>query len=271
MMRRRDVIGSLGATAVAWPLVSCGLDEKPQGRVYYASPNLFADGFAGYDHEPERVAVGQLIERYGIRNKRVLSLGGGSVFEERWFATLAGNQLTVIDIDEHKSAEPLLKTATPGPMKYIVGDALDTEVDEHDVLYASGFTPDEMRRREIVAPAIPRGRHAQQWRLSWEPFHPAFMRHTRKLTPGGLMIVQSIGYSIDADYHPRYVLACRQQLIRNGLRLIELWRFKLTRGVMLYVAQKEGGQPPPMQTPLTTFHGRATVREPIERIYPKAS
>ena len=109
---------------------------------------------------------------------------------------------------------------------------------------------------------------ARYWEPAWDPFHPALFRYTRKLTPGGLMVVQSIGYSLDAKGHPNYIPAVERQLTENGLRLLELWRFTKLPGVMLYVAQKNGGERPPMQTPFTTFHGQTEIQSPIERVYP---
>jgi hypothetical protein len=268
-MRRREFLCAASA-AIALPIaargqIAAGHEPTPSHRTYYVSPHIFAEQFPDFNHESHRIAIGQLIERYGIRNKRLLSLGGGSVFEERWFVTLGANALTVIDIDEHKSAESRLRTGEPGPMKYIVGDALNFDAGEHDVLYLSSFTPDEMRRYDFIAPKDGPRRF---WRIEWDPFHPAVMQHASRLTPGGLMIVQSIGYSLDAVGHPQYIPACQRQLAENGFDLIELWRFQKTVGVMLYVAQKRGGQRPPLQAPLTAFHSRAAAREPIERLYP---
>ncbi len=262
-MLRREFIIALSATAAAWPLAVRA--QEPKHRIYHAPANLFAEQYTDYNFGPIRIAMGQLIDRYGIRNKRVLALGAGSCFEEQYFVELGNNQLTVVDIDENKSAEYALKLADPGPMGYIIGDALDFDPDEYNVFYASGFTPDEMRRYAMVAPE---GRMPRFWRLEWDPFHPAFMRYANKLSPGGLFIVQSIAYSIDALAHKQYLPACHRQLAASGLRMLELWRFKTSTGVMLYVAQKDGGEKPPMQTPLLTFHGQADLREPIERIYP---
>ena len=42
--------------------------------------------------------MGQLIDRYGIHNKRVIALSAGSCFEEQYFVKLGDNQLTVVDI-----------------------------------------------------------------------------------------------------------------------------------------------------------------------------
>jgi hypothetical protein len=253
-------------------------------RGYRVPPNLFAAEFPDYDHDIYRRAIGELIDRYDIRNKRVLALGAGSAFEEHWFAER--NELTVIDIDEHGSAETALRAAPPGAMRYIVGDVLTVDAGEHDVLYASGFTPDEKRRRDIISRSVglvtgwnryfrfaiaalgaSAIRHAP-WPLWRNPFHPGMMRHARRLTPGGLMIVQSIGYSLDAKAHRFYIPACRLHLALHGMRLLELWRFARLPGVMLYVAQKRNGPLPPMKSPLTLFHARAAEREPIERIYP---
>jgi hypothetical protein len=227
---------------------------------------LFAAEFPDYDHDIYRRAIGELIDRYDIRNKRVLALGAGSAFEEHWFAEC--NELTVIDIDEHGSAETALRAAPPGAMRYIVGDALTVDAGEHDVLYASGFTPDEKRRREIIWGKPERERPRRCWPLWRNPFHPGMMRQARSLSPGGLMIIQSIGYSLDAKAHRFYILACRLHLALHGMRLLELWRFARLVGVMLYVAQKKGGARPSMKSPLTLFHARAATREPIERIYP---
>jgi hypothetical protein len=236
-------------------------------RCYRVPPDLFAAQFPDYDHDRHRLAIGELIDRYDIRNKRVLALGSASAFEERWFVELGDNELTIIDIDEHGSAEQMLQSAPPGRMRYIVGDALVVDPGPHDVLYASGFTPDERRRRSLIT--VDHGSYMEFWRFWWGPFHPGLIAHARRLSPGGLMIVQSIGYSLDVDDHWQYVPACRLQLALNGLRLLEVWRFVETTGVMLYVAQKRGGRRPSMKSPLTMFHARAAAREPIERIYPK--
>ena len=130
-MLRREFIIALSATAAAWPLAVRA--QEPKHRIYHAPANLFAEQYTDYNFGPIRIAMGQLIDRYGIRNKRVLALGAGSCFEEQYFVELGNNQLTVVDIDENKSAEYALKLADPGPMGYIIGDALDFDPDEYNV------------------------------------------------------------------------------------------------------------------------------------------
>src|SRR5690348_2719297 len=69
-------------------------------------------------------AVAQLVARYGLRGKRILSLGGGRSFEERRLAEC--NDVTVIDIDlPNRDIEPALQSAAPGSMRYVIGDALE--------------------------------------------------------------------------------------------------------------------------------------------------
>jgi hypothetical protein len=255
-MNRRDFLLA-AAAASALPFVARAQPKREGFNTYYVSPTVFADAYKDYNFEPIHKAMGQLIDRYDIKKKRVIALGAGSLFEERYFVELGHNELIVVEIDWYGSAEPLLKISKPGPVKYVVGDALLYEPEEHDVLYASGFTPDEKRRWEYTG----------RWQIDSDPFHDSFMRYSRKLTPGGLMVIQSIG-TLDVDLHPQYLPAVRRQLDANDLNLLEVWRLKKTHGVMLYVAQKNGGDPPPMKTPLTTFHGQSPNREPIEKVAP---
>ncbi|MCC6315349.1 MAG: hypothetical protein IT337_15200 [Thermomicrobiales bacterium] len=195
-----------------------------------------------------------MIARYGLRHKRVLSLGGGRALEERWLAELGPNNVTVIDLDHpNGNIEPVLRSAPAGEMHYVIGDALEPWEEPFDVLYLSGFAPDEMRRWEIVT-------SHQGWPVDAEPFHPAVMAHAGRLPVGGWMLVQSIGYSLDARGNPAYLPAAAAQMERNGLRLVEVHRFVGLPGVMLYAGLRMGPA-------LTTFHGRAEP-EPIERIYP---
>jgi hypothetical protein len=223
-------------------------------RQYLVSPSFLAERFPHPRDADIGRAVGELIARYGIRNRRILSLGGGISREERYLAELGPNDVTVIDLDQpNGNIEPALRQAPPGAMRYFIGDALEPWNEPFDVLYLSSFYPDEMRRHELLTAR-------RVWPADADPFHPAVMGHAEKLPPGGWMFIQSIGYSLDVSYHPNYLPACVAQLDRHGLRLVEVHRFTVSKGVMLYAAIKLGPA-------LTTFHGRAAP-EPIERTYP---
>src|SRR6185437_877334 len=111
------------------------------------------DFYRAYPEEAPRVdnCMNELIDRYDIRGKSVLSVGAGTAREERQFA-LAGNDLLLIDIDEQRSLQPTLQEMPEGVgLEYWIGDATEFEqgVGAHDVVYFSGFTPDEIRRDSI--------------------------------------------------------------------------------------------------------------------------
>lgn len=135
--------------------------------------------------QPERIgpAITDLIERYEIRNKTVLSIGGGTASEEYWFWKNGDNRLVVVDIDEHGRISPELARMDPREdgLAYYVGDATQlfagsgeagTDAKENgiwslkrfwpfrrkrsspsieaDVVYISSLTPDEFRREAIL-------------------------------------------------------------------------------------------------------------------------
>lgn len=208
-------------------------------------------------------AIHQLVHRYGLAGRSVLSLAGGKCDEER-FLLGHGVQLTVIDIDEHGTIEPNLAQAEPGPVRYLIADASAAgELGPFDVLYSSSFTPDELRRDAIVhrtagpdhARMVAANGH-YEWPWWEEPFHPTLMRLAGQVKPGGLVIIQSYYGGLDTLIHRYYLWACDRQLAAAGLELRELYRFRTTIGVCLYVATR-GPRALPLASPLTLFHGRA--------------
>jgi SAM-dependent methyltransferase len=203
----------------------------------------------------------ELITRYGIAGKSVLSVGAGTGEEEKHFA-LAGNDLLLVDIDEQRSILPLLAKMTNKPgLNYWVGDAeeLSTDVPLQDVVYLSGFTPDELRRISMVRANAVAGRF---WSVDDEPFHPVVMQYAHKLKPGGLLVVQSYCSSIDVGYNRNYLAACQAQLIKHDLHLMEVHRFKKNAGVMLYTAVRGERRVAPAQS-ISRFHGRGKREEPL--------
>jgi hypothetical protein len=208
-------------------------------------------------------AIAQIARRYDIKNKSILSLGGGTGAEE-FYLWHHGNRLTIIDIDEGGGIEPVLKRLAQGNLHYFVDDAHNVELTEKfDVLFLSGFTPDELRRSEIIQQrsgetydrmlALNDG----GWEWPWwvDPLHPIVMRFAAQLRTGGTMIVQSYCGSLDAAYQRYYLWAFDRQLEQVGMRLREVYRFANLTGIMLYVASK-GTVNWPLFPPITRFHGR---------------
>jgi hypothetical protein len=211
-----------------------------------------------------QAAIAQIAQRYDIKDKSVLSLGGGFGMEEYYF-TQHGNRLTIVDIDEFGFVEPILKSCPAGDLNYVVGDANGVEFDQpFDALFLSGFTPDELRRSEIVRQRdtetfrrmVELNDGAWEWPWWEDPFHALVMRFARNLREGGTMIVQSYCGSLDMIDHRYYLWACDRQLAEAGMRLLELYRFAQTTGSMLYVTAR-GSPAWPLWPPITCFHGRA--------------
>src|SRR5262249_2757293 len=130
----------------------------------------------------------------------------------------------------------------------------------HDVVYFSGFTPDEQRRASMV-----HHNGAAFWQPQDKPFHPVVMDYAAKIKKGGLLLIQSYCGGVDTTPHVNDLETCRLQLERAGFHLVEVHRYAHTRGVMLYAAVRGKGKQG--DEPIAMFHGRGDP-EPIERIYP---
>jgi hypothetical protein len=217
------------------------------------------------EHAPRVDACMQeLVERYDIRGKSVLSIGAGTAREEQQFA-LAGNDLLLIDVDEQNTLRWRLEGMPEGRgLEYWIGDATEFEqgVGTHDVVYLSSFTPDEARRGAIVKENTEAG---SRWNPLVDPFHPAVMHYASSLRENGLLIVQSYYGSIEIGWNPDYLPACRRQLAEAGLHLLEVHRLKDSYGVILYVAVKGKPRIAPA-TKISQFHGRANA-EPTVRVF----
>jgi SAM-dependent methyltransferase len=206
----------------------------------------------------------ELIARYNIADKSVLSVGAGLAREERQFA-LAGNDLLLVDVDESDKLLPQLQRMPERPgLSYWIGDAAEfvPNLGTYDVIYFSSFTPDEFRREAMVREQV---RQGKRWDLSDDPFHPVMMEYTNALKTGGLFLIQSYCGGIDADANPDYLAACERQLRCQELHLVEVHRFQKTYGIMLYTAFKGKHMRAPTER-LSQFHGRASP-EPTERIF----
>ena len=234
---------------------------------YHVSESAFYDRFSPkhLSYAPRiETAVAQLVRRYGITGKSVLSLGGGTGTEE-YYLWRHGNRLTIVDIDENGVIEPVLKSLPRGKLHYVVDDANKVEFsDKFDVLFLSSLTPDELRRSAIIQQRdgetfrnmLELNEGAWEWPWWEDPFHAMIMRFGGYLSEGGTMIIQSYCGGLDAADHRYYLWACDRQLAEHGLRLLELYRLAETTGSMLYVIAK-GTANWPLFPPITCFHGRA--------------
>lgn len=235
---------------------------------YRVSETAFYEAFPPdryeYSQRTEQ-AISQLVRRYGIAGKSILSLASGTATEEFHFLR-HGNRLTLVDFDVYKRLEPVLRSAPAGNLHYIIENAATVELTEtFDLFYLSSLDPDEFRRDRIVRQRdtgdfkrmLAENDGIWEWPWWEEPFHPWVIRFAGYVKPGGLMIVQSYAGGCDVTDNRYFVGACERQLASIGMSLIELYQRTPSTGVLLYVIAKGDPGPLPLFPPLTSFHGRA--------------
>jgi hypothetical protein len=179
--------------------------------------------------------------------------------EEYWLAKLGGNRLMLVDIDEQQDLQPILQEAKPGDLRYFIGDAADLPGDEQfDVLFLSGFAPDEFYRAAVLKD------HNGIWPAGAKPFCDLTMRFAGRLRPGGLLVIQSFYSGVDCDVSRKFIPCCDAQLQAAGLQLVEHYRFRHSHGINLFVIAN-GEVAFPLDSEISIFHGRGLV-EPAEAV-----
>ena len=228
--------------------------------LYSVSIDTFKDQAESQSYSARiRQAVDQLVRRYGVTNKSILSLGSRFGREEYWLAKLGGNRVMLLDIDEQNDLQPILQRAEPGDLRYFIGDAAHLPGDEEfDVLFLSGFAPDEFYRAAILKD------HNGIWPAGAKPFCDLTVRFAGRLRPGGLLIIQSFYSGVDCDVSPDYIPSCDAQLRAIGLDLVEHYRFSYSHGINLFVITK-GDAGFTLDCDISIFHGRGLI-EPAEAI-----
>lgn len=204
--------------------------------------------------------MNQLISRFNINSKTVLSVGSGLAFEEFWFYK-SNCKLTLIDLDQHGSfsneLKKILHTKSNNTLRYITDDAnnLKEYLDEKfNVVYFSGFTPNELRNRTIrwiyKKPYLGRpinkilkktNLHFES--LSWPKNKKPFIDLVEKildnsLDAGGLFIFQSYASGVIAN-DEIYIDCIKKQLESIKARLLEVYCFNGYPNIHLIIALKE--------------------------------
>jgi hypothetical protein len=238
-----------------------------------------------------RATMTELIERYGIKGKRVLGVGPGDCAQEFWFHD-SGNSLFLIDIDENGGLEPRLRSiasadpSAPDQVTYVIGDARHVSGwlnAKFDVIFTSGFTPDEGYRAETLKEfgTVVRSSSELTPLGVWPPEKGPLSTLCEEiinggLADGGLFIALSYASGPDVIRSRNYVPALVEQLDRLGLKLLELHCLASAPGVHLIVAlrasdtslaarrQAELAARPP----LSAMHARTTFDHTPIRVEP---
>lgn len=192
----------------------------------------------------------QLIERYRLQNKTVLSVGAAFGHQEYCFHEY-GCSLTLCDIDEGHTIEPYLKTLKEGDLTFALGDARDLDAGKFDVVFFSGFTPNELENRHKSKIRRFIGRQAWHDR----PFIDVVIGIVdRSLAKGGFLIYQSYGSHVDAR-RPEYIQAVKKQLQSLDIKLVDVYYYESHPHVHLIVGLRADNVPE-FSHEITAFHGR---------------
>jgi hypothetical protein len=228
----------------------------------------------------------ELIARYGLAGKKILSIGAGEGHEEYWF-TQAGCVVTLNDIVSH--TQPYLRSARKGQDRYVVADAREflSKTDElFDAIYVSSFSPDEERRDQIQEEfKLCRSEHERYHQVTWplgpEPYHPVLVAAFSRLRSGGLSIFQHYRGGVSLESNPHYIGAVTKQFQRCGVHVLELHHFRASSQNLLLTARKGSafgarlrGKMLDFRPPITCFHGRyedMSVSHDVVRLRPPLS
>lgn len=242
-----------------------------------------------------RDCIAPLCERYGIRRRRVLSIGAGMAHEEMLFLEQENAVYAFDSLQDGESMRELLRSCIATgetAFHYCMGDATRQNIDAVvpqgvDVLYSSSFTPDELRREGVRRRWQGLWRHASRvfgqppfGSLSWpgamvSTLHPCLRRMlAASLRPGELFILQSYCGGVDVSSDRKYIGYFRLSLARLGVQLLEAYHLEAAPGVSLWVGRKGSlaealtfARQLDETSPLARFHGRAELDNTARRCF----
>jgi hypothetical protein len=238
-----------------------------------------------------RFTMHEMCRRYGVVDKKVLGVGPGDCAQEYWFHEL-GNSLFLVDIDENNELEPRLKgqaqtdARIDRPVTYVIGDAryvADWLQDKFDVIFTSGFTPDEAYRSDTLAAfgALTQAEPATTMFGTWPPdagpLSPLCVEiATRGVADNGLFIMLSYASGPDIIRSRNYLPAMHSQLEKLGFHLLEAHCLAASPGVHLVVAIKSNDPAVvaarraalKAMPPLSEIHARGEYDRMTVRIFP---
>lgn len=248
--------------------------------------------------------IGQLIDKYAIRGKRILSIGSWTGHEEYWFWK-AGNQLVLADLDGGNVIEAYLQSLPEKKddgLVYIIGDAFGLAREQAgvcDICYLSSFEPDERYRGTIVAgnnrrPGrlllravdktaramhIPLRVARRTWPDTADPFSDEVIALAgRFLTDGGLFISQSYASPIDITRNRHMIALAARQLRRHGMELLRMYHLDRYPWVTLTIGYRgtAGDARTYMEAiaanpDIDTFHGRHAMDGDMQDVHAKVA
>ncbi len=192
----------------------------------------------------------QLIERYDIKNKKVLSLACGNGFEEFYFLQ-HGNTLVMSDADlPYGTIKPWVEKCSVQKntgVSFYIEDCREvpnrySNKAEFDIIYISSLHPDELYRGRIQSNFIKENLLKSLFTFKTFPktdFYSSYVTPIFSLLkPGGIIIMQHYGFTIPIALNESLIPNCSEQLNQYGLSHLETWAFKNNTGNCLNVYGK---------------------------------
>jgi len=213
----------------------------------------------GYSFECYEDTTNQLINKFNLRNKKVLSLASLFGFEE-YFFYINGCTLTLVDKNSSISRyfEGVKHSDNP-TLTYIIAYIEDLTYhylnDEWDILLMDGFPPDILFKNDLV-------------------FSELALKFIDNLKKGGLFICEnySVGPLMD---DPVNIKAIKDQFESNGLQLLYVYHFRPYHTNISLIIGFKGSREEGLEfletvqhnPEITNFNGRCKVEREINRSY----
>jgi hypothetical protein len=267
---------------------------------YNVGAKEYYEGLERIEHPPERNydfrrsraicerSMGKLIDGFQLAGQRVLSIGPNFGHEEYWFYR-AGCPLVFADLDEHGLIAPYLQSlpiVSNPTLTYLIGDARGLSrlaLPPPEVLYISGFSPDEGHRFEVRRRTLgrlgylgyqigyrlrgreelygPRFSPRFRWPADQAPLSPLMCDLLTLYAPReGLTFLQMYAGGVLGD-DETYLRALSRQLGGMGLTLRHVYMLRKFRNVHLAVIGREV-----RAANLGMIHARAAQDEPDQGV-----
>ncbi len=205
----------------------------------------------GYFFEDFEKPMNQLIERYNIKNKKVLSIGGLFGHEEYYFS-INGCNITIVDENYYamKYLDELDTSENPN-LTYIIGniqEVLKEEANTYDVIYLSGF-PQEL-----------------QW--NDKGFSDLILNCINTFLDKGVFICQTYHGGFAMNY-PTSIKLLEAQCKQEDLFLEAIYYFELYPAISLVILYKGERETLDINkgSKITQFHGRYKGEIIVNTIY----
>lgn len=276
-------------------------EYRISAKEYYGSWSSCESGFDFHGNvEKCKKPMQGLIERYSLSGKDVFSVGAGLAFEEFWFMD-AGCRLTLNDNGEDFPEVPERLEAS-GQRECGVSSNVDKEPlstirwiiedlgqwlkqhpgAEFDLIYASGFAPDELRREKIQSEFLEvrtddEAYHYITWPKGTDPYHEMLVGTFDKLREGGLVIFQHYRGGVYVKENHHYLKDIERQFGEHGIHLMEVHCFRNSTAHLLVTGFKGTQEQAEAmshklssQPAIKSFHGRyvdAETRNDVVKVF----